>query len=326
MSPFLLIDARSATEAGALLQAHGPHSQVMAAGGDLLGLLKDGVRGPTLPPPRVVVNLATAAELRRVESRADGLSLGAMVSLSTLARMPGLPPMLTEAIGHVASPQLRAVTTLGGNLLQRPRCLYFRHPDEVCFKKGGTGCPAISGPVQAYAGALMSGACHAGHPSDLAPVLIALQASAELCGPPGVRHVPLVSLYRDAATRADAEAAVGRDEVLVRLHVPHTTLAQAFEKVAPRDANEFATASAAAAGAVEGGRWQALRIALAGVAPGPLLLPTDAVIGQPSDARSDYVLAAALLPAPACAPLDTRLSAARLAVERALRRVRTASA
>jgi xanthine dehydrogenase YagS FAD-binding subunit len=232
--------------------------------------------------------------------------------------------MLAEAIGHIASPQLRARTTLGGNLLQRPRCLYFRHPDETCFKKGDSGCPAVGGPIQAYAGALMAGACHAGHPSDLAPVLIALRASADLCGPAGLRRVPLESLYRDAAWRAGPEADLADDDVLTHVHLPFTTLAQAFEKVAPRAANEFATASAAVAGSVQGGRWQALRIALAGVAQGPLLLPTDAVIDQPTDARSDQALAAALLPAPDRAPFDARLPAARLAVERALQRVRTA--
>lgn len=326
MSPFQLIDAYSAAEAATLLQAHGPGAQAIASGGDLLGLLKDGVRGPALLPPRVLVNLATAPELRRVEQGVDGWSLGAMVSLSTLARLPGLPPMLAEAIGHIASPQLRSRSTLGGNLLQRPRCLYFRHADETCFKKGGSGCPAVGGPVQAYAGALMPGACHAGHPSDLAPVLVVLQASAELCGPSGVRRVLLAELFRDAASLADAEAAVEHGDVLVRLHIAHTTLAQAFEKVAPRDANEFATASAAVAGAVQEGCWQTLRITLAGVAPGPLRLATDAVIGKPADAQSDEDLAASLLPTPTRAPLDTRLPAARLAVQRALRRVRTAVA
>ncbi len=324
MKPFLLVDAHSAAQAVALLQAHGPQAQLLAAGGDLLGLLKDGVHGPALLPPQVVVNLATAEELRRVERLADGWLLGAMATLQTLARRPGLPPMLVQAIDHIASPQLRARTTLGGNLLQRPRCLYFRHPDEMCFKKGGNSCPAIGGPVQAYPGALMPGACHAGHPSDLAPVLMALEASAQLCGPSGMRHVLLKNLYLGAASRADTEAAVGRDEVLVRLRVPHTLLNQAFEKVAPRDANEFATASAAVVGAVQEGRWKALRIVLGGVAPGPLQLVTDSVIGQPSDARSDAALAAALLPAPEYAPFDTRLPAARLALERALRRVRTA--
>lgn len=171
----------------------------------------------------------------------------------------------------------------------------------------------------------MSGACHSGHPSDLAPVFIALQSTVKLCGPSGVRYVRLADLYTDAASRADAEASVGFDEVLVSLHVPDTTLAQAFEKVAPRDANEFSTASAAASGAVKDGRWYELHIALSGVAPGPLLLLTDAVIGQPSTALSDEALAATLLPAPASAPLNTRLWAARLAVERVLQRVRTAS-
>lgn len=325
MSPFSLIDASNAAEAVALLRTHRPHAKVIAAGGDLLGLLKDGVQGVTLPLPRVVVNLSTAQELHRIERCNDGWSLGAMATLSTIARTPGLPPILAEAIDHIASPQLRTRTTLGGNLLQRPRCLYFRHPDETCFKKGGISCPAIGGPVQAYPGALMAGACHAGHPSDLAPVLIALQSVAEVCGPSGVRNVRLSDLYSDAVSCADTEASVGSDDVLIRLFVPDTTLAQAFEKVAPRDANEFATASAAATGAVIGGRWHSLHIALAGVAPGPLQLLTDAVVGQLANALSDEALADTLLPAPTSAPLNTRLWAARLAVERVLKRVRTAS-
>lgn len=321
MSPFHLVDARSAAEAVALLQTHGPSAQPIAAGGDLLGLWKDGVTGPSWPPPRVVVNLATAAELRWIERHQDQWSLGAMASLATLAGTAGLPMMLGEAIGRIASPQLRSLTTLGGNLLQRPRCLYFRHPDEACFKKGGTGCPAIGGPVQAYPGALIPGQCHAGHPSDLAPVLIALQATAELLGPSGLRHAPLADLYRDADARAESEAAVGHDEVLVRLLVPHTTMAQAFEKVAPRDANEFATASAAAVGVVHQDHWGALRVAVAGVAPGPLVLATDEVIGRHAGAQTFAAQAAALLPAPQRIPLNTRLSDARLAVERVLTRI-----
>lgn len=326
MSRPLLIDAHSAAEAVALLRAHGPYAQAVAGGGDLLGLLKERVSGLTLPLPRVLVNLATAQDMHGAEVRADGWTLGAMVSLSTLARVPGLPQIMAEAIDHIASPQLRARTTLGGNLLQRPRCMYFRNPDESCFKKGGSGCPAIGGPVEAYAGALMPGACHAGHPSDLAPVLLVLQASAELCGPLGVRRVLLAELFRDAGSRADAETTLGREEVLVRLHIPANSLTLAFEKVAPREANEFATAAAAVAGDVQGARWQTLRIALAGVAPGPLLLSTDAVVGQPADANTDEPMAAALLPEPTGAPFDTRLYAARLAVERSLRRIRTLAA
>jgi len=329
VSPFALVDARSAAEAVSLLRDHGPQAQPVAAGGDLLGLLKDGVRGPTLRPPRLLVNLATAEELHRIERQADGgWTLGAMVTLAALSCTSGLPVALTEALGRVASPQLRARTTLGGNLLQRPRCLYFRHPDEPCFKKGGTGCPAVGGPLAAYPGALTPGPCHAGHPSDLAPVLLVLEARAELLGPAGTRQVPLLELFAQAATQAEAEAAIDAGEVLVRLHVPAMprAMAQAFDKQAPRDANEFATASAAAVGSAHDGRWQALRIALAGVAPGPLLLPTTAVIGQPLHHESDASLAARLLPAPDAAPWNTRLPAARLAVENALRQVRLEAA
>ncbi len=323
MSPFWLIDAHSALEAAALLQVYGPHAQAIAAGGDLLGLMKEGLKGPALPSPRVIVNLATAEDMRCVERSAEGWSLGAMVTLSTLASTIGIPSMVAEAIEHIASPQLRSRTTLGGNLLQRPRCLYFRHPDEICFKKGGVGCPAVGGPLEAYPGALTPGACHAGHPSDLAPVFMALQATAELCGPAGVRNVPLTDLFADAASRVDTEAAIDRNEVLVRLRFPHATLTQAFEKVASRDANEFTTASAAAAGTVQGGYWQLLRIAIAGVSPGPLLLSTDLFVGQPVAAHTDRELSAALLPTPTCAPFNSRLPAARLAVERVLQRVRT---
>lgn len=326
MTAFRLIDAHSAAEAVALLRAHAPQAQPVAAGGDLLGLLKEGVPRPAGPGPRVLVNLATADELHRIERHAQGWSLGAMATLSALARVTGLPPMLAEAIEHIASPQLRARTTLGGNLLQRPRCLYFRHPDEACFKKGGAGCPSVGGPLQAYGGALLPGACHAGHPSDLAPVLLVLQAHAEIRGPAGVRLLPLTGLWDGAAQRADAETILARDELLVRLHLPHATdEAQAFEKAAPRDANEFATASAAAAGALHAGRWQSLRIALAGVAPAPLWLDTDAVIGQPADPRGDAALAARLLPAPERAPYDARLPAARAVVAGVLRRLRRAA-
>jgi len=325
LSPFLLVDARSAAHAVALLREHGAQARLLASGGDLLGLLKDGVRGPTLPPPRVVVNLGTAEDLHRIDQHPQGWTLGAMVTLAALSRTTGLPAALVEALPHIASPQLRARTTLGGNLLQRPRCLYFRHPDEPCFKKGDTGCPAVGGPREAYPGALMPGPCHAGHPSDLAPVLMVLDARAELLGPAGTRQLPLARLFDDAALRTDAEAAIGAGELLVRLHVPATPLAQAFEKVAPRDANEFATASAAAAGSAHLGRWQTLRVALAGVAPGPLWVSTAALIGTPLSAQSDEALAARWLPAPLAAPWNTRLAAARLALERVLHRVRIAA-
>ena len=182
-------------------------------------------------------------------------------------------------IARIASPQLRARTTLGGNLLQRPRCLYFRHPDIGCFKKGGAGCPAVSGPVEAYPGALFPGICHAGHPSDLAPVLIALDAVVELLGPNGVRTLPLAELFEGAGENPAQEASLRPGEVLVAILLPDRTRLQAFEKVAPRSANEFAWASAAMAIECRGAAIEWVRLVLGGISPGPRRCPeAEAII------------------------------------------------
>ena len=281
MTPVRLVHARSAIDAARLLQEHAPHAQLIAAGGDLLGLWKEGVLDRAGAAP-VWVDLSRAGELVQIERHADGgWRLGAMATLQRLQRTPGLAPMLAEAVTRIASPQLRARTTLGGNLLQRPRCWTFRHPDMHCFKKGSDGCPAIGGPLQAHPGAIGSaGPCHAAHPSDLATVLLALDARVEVVTAHGaMRSVPLGELYRGAASNRAHEACLAPDEVLAAVHVPPSPATQAFEKAAPRAANEFATASAAVLLRFDGGRIARARIALGGVAVEPLLCPAaDALL------------------------------------------------
>lgn len=321
MRAFELIDASSAQHAAQLLRQHGPAAQAIARGGDLLGLLKEDVFGPSGRIPDVLVNLAGAGELRRITRSPQGLQLGAMCTLAQLQQMPGLPTMLHEAIAHIASPQLRAWTTLGGNLLQRPRCLYFRHPDIACFKKGGQGCPAVQGPAEAYPGSLFTGACHAGHPSDLAPVLIALQARALVVGAEGTRSIPLDELYVGAAANVVSEARLAQDEVLATLLLPATAhLAQAFEKVAPRLANEFAWTSAAVV--LEGDEKiiTDARVVLGGMAPAPWTAGQAATVlaGMQPDAIEPWSVAQALLPSPIRSPREARLPAAQLALSRAL--------
>lgn len=274
MTGLELLDAGSAAEAVALLQAPGPGAaQPIAAGADLLGLLKEGVEGPSLPRPSRLVNLASVAELRILAQDDDTWRLGAMLTLTGLAAVPGLPPLLYEALRHIASPPLRNRSSLGGNLLQRPRCWYFRDPALLCFKKGGSACLAAGGPAEAHPGALWPGLCLAGHPSDLAPALIALDAQAELLGPQGPRRLPLLALYAGAADDPLAEAALLPAEVLTGLSFPsaRVRLPQAFVKIAPRDANEFATAAAAVLLHPDaGGRCiEQARLVLGGVAPGP---------------------------------------------------------
>ncbi|HET7528149.1 MAG TPA: FAD binding domain-containing protein [Burkholderiaceae bacterium] len=323
MTPFELLDATSAADAAALLRAHAPHARPIAAGGDLLGLLKEHVGGPTLPLPAVLVNLATASDLAQIGCDDDAWHVGAMVTLARLARERALPPMIAEAIAHIASPQLRARTTLGGNLLQRPRCLYLRHPDIACFKKGGSTCAAIGGPEHAHPGALYPGRCHAGHPSDLAPVLMALDARAHVTGSGGSRTLSLAELYEGAADNPHAEARLRSDEVLAALIVPRRPRAQAFEKVAPRAANEFAWCGAAVALACEGSAIMAARIAASGIAPGPFVFEqANALLqGRCVDAVDAARVAHRLIAVEATSTVvAARIDAARLAIERALSR------
>jgi xanthine dehydrogenase YagS FAD-binding subunit len=272
VTPVRLVHARSAAEAAALLRAHAPHAQPIAFGADLLGLWKDGVRERAGEAP-VWINLASAPELARIERLADGgWRLGAMATLVQLRRTPGIAPMLADAVAHIASPQLRARSTLGGNLLQRPRCWYFRHPDIGCFKKRGRGCPAPGGPLQAHPGAIDGGPCHAAHPSDLATVLLALDARVEIAGVQRTRALALADLYRGAARRREREAQLAPDEVLAAVQVPPQPATQAFEKLAARPANEFAAAAAAVLLQAAGGRLTGSRVALGGIAAEPLLL------------------------------------------------------
>lgn len=325
MTPPRLVQARSAAEAVALLRAHAPHARPIAFGGDLLGLWKEGVLDRPGDAP-VWVDLAGAPELVRSEATPDGgWRLGAMATLQQLQRVPGIAPLLAEAAARIASPQLRVRTTLGGNLLQRPRCWTFRHPDISCFKKGGSGCPAIGGPPEAHPGAIGgAGPCHAAHPSDLATALLALDARAEIAGPGGQRQLSMAAFYRGAAAQREREAQIAPDEVLVALHVPPQPATQAFEKIAPRAANEFASASAAALVRVTAGRIDGARVALGGVAVEPLLCAQapDLLMGQ-TPQQVDVAQAARQL-----APFDRvtpgthgRVVACTVAIERALGRV-----
>lgn len=326
MTPFALVDAASAADAVALLRRYGRLAQPVATGGDLLGLLKEGVDGPGLPAPKVLVNLATAADLRGMHMESGWLRIGAMTTLADLASRSGVPHMLLNAIPRIASPQLRARTTIAGNLLQRPRCWYFRHPDIACFKKGSATCAAVGGPDEAYPGALLPGTCHAGHASDLAPALIALGAEVEILGAGGTRVVALENLYDGAANNPMHEARLGRAELMTAINVPASASVQSFEKAAARSANEFAWASVAIAIEVDAGRIAGARLALGGIAQAPILC-RDAhrlMLGrQPSAVKADVIADNVLTGLPLAHRFPARAAACRAAIVRALARLQS---
>ncbi|TXL78714.1 hypothetical protein FHP25_06875 [Vineibacter terrae] len=287
MMPFRLIDAQSAAHAVRLLTEHGPAARPIAAGGDLLDLLKEGVAGALQPAPAVLVNLGTAG-MAGVSRSGATLRLGAMATLVDLAahaEVQAAAPVLAEAIGRIASPQLRNVTTLAGNLLQRPRCLYFRHPLIDCFKKGGHGCPAADGDERLPRAVFATGPCCAVHPSDVAPVLVALDATLEIASPSGLRMVCMDEVYAGAERNPRTEAAVAPDEIVAAVRIiPGVFSGQAFDKFTVRGANDFATASVAVSVAVTAGMVRDCRIVLGGAALRPVrcLEAESLVTGHPA--------------------------------------------
>src|SRR5512145_2404504 len=164
----------------------------IAGGQDLLTTMKDYTSRPTR-----IVNLKNIRGLNRITLNAKGLTIGALVTLTELEEHAGVRksyPGLAEAANSVATPQIRNLGTVGGNLCQRPRCWYFRLEEVICMKKGGEECYAYSGENK-YNAIIAGGASHIVHPSDLAPMLLALGARVAVVGAKGRRVIPLDKFF-----------------------------------------------------------------------------------------------------------------------------------
>jgi xanthine dehydrogenase YagS FAD-binding subunit len=245
--------------------------QALAGGQDLLTVLNEGIAQPAR-----IVNLKAIPGLDRIAERGkEGLELGALVTLADLAESPLVRegfPGLAEAARSVASPQIRNLATVGGNLCQRPRCWYFRHENLVCLKKGGNECHAASGENK-YHAIFGDGPCHIVHPSDLAPMLVALGASATLHGAKGERTVPLERFFvLPSEGGIEQETVLEPGEILTRVTVPASGAARrsTYLKFRERESFDFAMVSVAAA--IESGadgRITSARLVLGGVAPIP---------------------------------------------------------
>jgi len=258
----------------------------MAGGTDLLGVLKDEI----LPDyPATVINLKTIPGLDQVQEDAGGVRLGALARLSTLARHPDLLrrfPALAAAAESVATPEIRNMATLGGNLCQDNRCWYYRYSHHMggrmlCKRKGSGPCHAVRGDNR-YHVVIGGKGCFAPCPSDTAVALAALDASLEIAGPGGGRTLPIREFYTPLGH------VLGPGEVLTGVHVPAPAAGsrQAFRKFTVRKPVDFAVVSVAAVVSVEGGFCRGARIVLGGVAPAPWRAEAaeQAVTGHPLSA------------------------------------------
>lgn len=267
MNRFAHANASSVEEAIGVLDGE---CRPLAGGTDLLGLMRQG-----LIAPKRLVNLKTIPELDEICREGDGWHVGATVSLARLAAHPAIGQQsevacLYEALLQAASPQLRHVATIGGSLVQQPRCWYYRNPLIPCWRKGGQRCFALRGENK-YHTILGEGPCHAVHPSDPTVALLALRASVVAVGPAGRRTIPLSEFYR-LPTRENRRAAVLAQEELIAeviIPLPPVGSRSTYVKIAERGSWDFALVSVAVHVIFSGEVVESARVALGGVAPMP---------------------------------------------------------
>ena len=248
--------------------------EYIAGGTDMVQLLQEDVRRPNR-----LVSLAKLLD-RRIEISEKGLRLGAAATMADVAAHPGVVqqfPVIAEALLDSASPQVRNQATMGGNLLQRTRCPYFRDIGyAACNKRTpGSGCAAIEGDNRWHAVLGTSDRCIAVHPSDLAVALVALDATLELRSPNGQRNIAVTDLHRLPGDTPHIEATLQPGEVIAAIIIPASAAARRshYLKLRTRASFEFALVSVAVAVNMKGARISEARVALGGVGTKPWRVP-----------------------------------------------------
>jgi len=281
--------ARAGDVADALAQGARPGAAYLAGGTDLMQLWKAGVQAP-----EQVVDISRLP-LDAVSATGSRLEIGALARLSDVAAHPDVARghlLITDAITASASGQVRNMATVGGNLLQRTRCPYFRGEAMACNKRApGSGCGALAGENRQSALFGASAACVATHASDLAVALAALDAEVEILGPGGARREGLAGLYRPPGAAPERDTMLAPGELITGVHVrdgARFAARSTYLKVRDRASFEFAVVSVAAALRLEDGVIVEARLAAGGVAPLPWRLTSSeaALIGRPPDAQA----------------------------------------
>jgi xanthine dehydrogenase YagS FAD-binding subunit len=311
MKAFEWVSPTSVGEAVSLLKSAPASKDIdeaarpIAGGQDLLTTMKEYVTRPAR-----VVNLKGIRGLDRVEPDGKGgLRVGALVTLAQLEENAVVRrdfPGLAEAAHSVATQQIRNLGTVGGNLCQRPRCWYYRLEEAVCLKKGGSECFAAKGENK-YNAILGGGPSYIVHPSDLAPMLVALGASVNVTGADGKRTIPLEKFFTlPSEGNIRRENVLRNDDIITEVYVPASPFAarSTYLKFKERDSLDFALASVAAA--VELGPNKTVRqarVVLGGVAPVPWRVPKAEAFLTGKTLNADVLAEAARLSLEGAEPL-----------------------
>ena len=269
---------------------------LIAGGTTLVDLMKLNVM-----TPNQVIDIAQLP-LRGIRlTDAGGLTIGALETMAEVAANSDVQtrfPVIAQALLLSASAQLRNMASIGGNLMQRTRCAYFRDVTRPCNKRQpGSGCPALNGQNRMHAILGTSDSCCATHPSDLAVALVALGATIQLIGPGSNREIPLQEFYLLPGETPEREHAIQPGEIISQVNVPSVPGAErsVYLKIRDRVSYEFALTSAAVILDMNGSQIRSARIAVGGVGTKPWALPAVAAALQGQTASREVFSQAARL-------------------------------
>jgi len=294
----------------------------LAGGTDLITLMRHG-----LAEPDALVDLTGIEGLRGItREKGQGIRIGALTALSDVEASADLLrslPIVPESLRDAATPQIRNMGTVGGNLLQRNRCWYFRDEGVQCWLKGGKRCFAVDGENR-YHAVIGAHECWIVSPSDLAPALIACDAEVELASSLGRRRIPLAGFYVAPSGKQRKEHAIRRGELITTVRIPEKALERkgTYVKAMERKAWSFAIVSVAAAARVRDGKASDVRLVLGGIAPIPWRVPAAERVLDGTSLDDNACLAAADVVLKDATPLRDngyKVTLARELVRRALR-------
>jgi xanthine dehydrogenase YagS FAD-binding subunit len=249
--------------------AKDPYAQLIAGGTNLVDLMKKGVTGP-----QRLIDI-TNLPLNQVEKKENKLRIGALALNSEVAENEQVTkeqPLLSLAFKAGASPQIRNMATVGGNMMQRTRCPYFYNTDMPCNKrKPGSGCGALKGFNRMHAIFGASDKCIAVHPSDMCVALVALDATVQVTGPKGNRSIPFQQFHRLPGETPQIDNTLEKGELIVSVEIPDNNFSKHvhYLKVRDRTSYAFALVSVAAAVEIKGDTINDIRLAMGGVAHKP---------------------------------------------------------
>lgn len=321
MKNFAYYRPQKAEEAVALLDDKWGTSELLAGGTDLLDLQKEYIAQPDK-----VVSLRDLGGwgTGKIVVGDKGLTIEALSTLAYIAEHDTVRkhfPALAAAAGDIGGPQIRNMGTLGGNLCQRNRCWYFRDEDTHCLLKGGDKCFAIDGENRYHAIFTQGHKCVIVNPSTLAPVLIALDAQADVIGPKGRRKISLAKFFYAPSSASEREHVLAPNEMVMAVTVPTGGLKNASYEVRHKQSYDWPLVQAAVAFQLDGGKATEVRIVLGHVAPTPHVAAAAAKALEGKEVTEATASAAGAAAAEGAMPLsqnEYKVKLVAVAVKRAL--------